>query len=114
MQHDALADRLSKYKTRSSWASKSSSQMKSSGWVVDTLEVALWGLLKYDSFSEGALAVVNLGGDSDTAGAVYGGIAGAFYGYESIPTEWVDQMQNQTLISSVAQKLVDLAPTEMI
>src|SRR5688572_28982590 len=77
LKHNVLAERLAQYSTLADWVAKSSSNIRSSGWVVDTLEVALWGLFKYDSFAEGALAVVNLGGDSDTAGAVYGGIAGA-------------------------------------
>lgn len=77
--------------------------MTSSGWVVDTLECALWAFFKFDSWKKGALAVVNLGGDSDTAGAVYGGLAGCFYGIASIPSEWVNGMQNQEFIKGVAE-----------
>lgn len=82
--------------------------MKSSGWVVDTLEVALWAFFKYDNWADGALAVVNLGEDSDTAGAVYGGLAGAFYGLESMPSSWVDGMQNQELIRRIAEGVSEL------
>ncbi|KNG83277.1 ADP-ribosylglycohydrolase [Aspergillus nomiae NRRL 13137] len=70
--HDALTQRLSRYKTISDWQAKSAPDMHSSGWVVDTLEVALWGFFKFDSWAAGALAVANLGGDADTAAAVYG------------------------------------------
>lgn len=86
--------------------------MKSSGWVVDTLEVALWGLFKYESWEEGALAVVNLGGDSDTAGAVYGGLAGVMYGYESIPGRWVRGMQNGSFIRDVAGEFAALISSQ--
>ena len=82
--------------------------MKSSGWVVDTLEVALWGFFKYDSWMEGALAVVNLGGDADTAGAVYGALAGAFYGFEGLPVECVEGMQMKDLIESIAEGMAML------
>lgn len=76
--------------------------MTSSGWVIDTLECALWAFFKYDSWEEGALAVVNLGGDADTAGAVYGGLAGCFNGMESIPSKWVQGMQNKEFIGGIA------------
>ncbi|KAJ5700422.1 hypothetical protein N7536_003435 [Penicillium majusculum] len=107
--HPALKERLSlyRYRTINDWKVKAPSDMTSSGWVVDTLECALWAFFKYDTWKEGALAVVNLGGDSDTAGAVYGGIAGAFYGFDAIPGEWVDGMQNKGFIESIASALSD-------
>lgn len=83
---------------------KKPSDIKSSGWVVDTLEVALWALFKYDTWADGALAVVNRGGDSDTAGAVYGALAGVFYGVESIPWRWVSKMRNADLIRDISEK----------
>lgn len=107
--HPSLKERLSlhRYRTISDWKVKAPSDMTSSGWVVDTLECALWAFFKYDTWKEGALAVVNLGGDSDTAGAVYGGLAGAFYGFDDIPGEWVDGMQNKGFIESIASALSD-------
>ncbi|KAE8411992.1 ADP-ribosylation/Crystallin J1 [Aspergillus pseudocaelatus] len=110
----ALTQRLCSYKTVSDWQAKSAPEMRSSGWVVDTLEVALWGFFKYDCWAEGALAVANLGGDADTAAAVYGGLAGAFYGIESIPTEWVDGMQNKGFIAEVAGKLSEIVSREVL
>ncbi|KAJ5469283.1 hypothetical protein N7539_008901 [Penicillium diatomitis] len=106
-QHPALVSRLSQYISVQDWRAKSPVDMTSSGWVVDTLEVALWALFKYDSWEEGALAVVNLGGDSDTAGAVYGGLAGIVYGFESMPERWVKGMQNGRLIRDVAEAFAD-------
>lgn len=106
--HPALVSRFSRYKSIADWKAKSQADMTSSGWVVDTLEAALWGFFMCDSWEEGALAVVNLGGDSDTAGAVYGGLAGVFYGYEAIPNRWVNGMQNRGLISDIAGRFARL------
>ncbi|KAJ6048688.1 uncharacterized protein N7446_011371 [Penicillium canescens] len=103
--HPALKERMAQYKTITDWTAKTSGYITSSGWVVDTLEVALWAFFKYDSWKEGALAVVNRGGDSDTAGAVYGGLAGAYYGVEFIPQEWKDGMQRKDFIGGIANKL---------
>ncbi|KAJ5504155.1 ADP-ribosylation/Crystallin J1 [Penicillium fimorum] len=107
--HPALKMHISlyRYRTINDWKIKAPSDMTSSGWVVDTLECALWAFFKYDTWKDGALAVVNLGGDSDTAGAVYGGLAGSFYGFDSIPDEWVAGMQNKEFIRSIADTLSD-------
>lgn len=104
-EHSDLKTRLSQYKSIEDWHGKTGGQIKSSGWVVDTLECALWAFFKYDSWREGVLAVVNLGGDADTAGAVYGGLAGCFYGIESIPEEWRDKMVRKDFIGEIAQSL---------
>lgn len=65
------------------------SKIKSSGYVVDTLEAAVWCLLNTDTFKDCTLAAVNLGSDTDTVGAVAGGLAGLLYGFEGIPAAWV-------------------------
>ena len=62
--------------------------IKSSGYVVDTLEAALWCLLNTDSYESCVLKAVNLGEDTDTVAAVAGGLAGALYGYKAIPKNW--------------------------
>ncbi len=62
--------------------------IKSSGYVVDTLEAAIWCLLNTDSYESCVLKAVNLGEDTDTVAAVAGGLAGALYGYKAIPREW--------------------------
>ena len=64
-------------------------QARSTGWVVDTFHAALWAFNGSTDFYNGLEAVVNLGGDSDTAGAVYGQIAGAYYGFHGIPTRLI-------------------------
>ena len=63
--------------------------IKSSGYVVDTLQAALWCLLTTRSYRECVLKAVNLGSDTDTVAAVAGGLAGILYGAESIPEDWL-------------------------
>lgn len=65
-------------------------RIKSSGYVIDTLEAALWSLAGTANYSEAVLRAVNLGDDTDTVAAVTGGLAGLFYGAEGIPQEWRD------------------------
>ena len=62
--------------------------IKGSGYVVQSLEAALWAFHKADNFETGALLAVNLGDDADTTGAIYGQIAGACFGIENIPARW--------------------------
>ena len=75
--------------------------IKSTGYVVDTLEAALWCLLNTSSYREAILKAVNLGNDTDTIAAVTGGVAGIFYGYENIPDKWKSQIQRKDLIESL-------------
>ena len=65
------------------------SEIKSSGYVVHTLEAAIWCLLNSDAYADCVLKAVNLGDDTDTVGAIAGGFAGLAYGYYSIPEEWL-------------------------
>jgi ADP-ribosylglycohydrolase len=67
-------------------------RINSSGYVVDTLDAALWCLLTTGCYTECVLKAVNLGGDADTTAAVAGGLAGLLYGAGSIPAEWVDAL----------------------
>lgn len=66
--------------------------IKSSGYVVDTLEAAVWCLLNTTNYKECVLKAVNLGQDTDTVAAVAGGLAGILYGYKNIPSEWIDSL----------------------
>jgi hypothetical protein len=84
-------------------------QIIGSGYVVKSLEAALWAFYRSGSFKEGALLAVNLGNDADTTGAVYGQIAGAFYGYERIPEEWRARISRKELIESLAGRLYQLS-----
>jgi len=79
------------------------------GYVVDTLEAALWAFTTTDDFKSGALAAVNLGGDADTTGAVYGQIAGAYYGVQAIPAIWRERLTFGEEISEMADRLFRVA-----
>ena len=67
-------------------------KIKSNGYVVDTLEAALWCLLNTDNYKDCVLKAVNLGDDTDTVAAIAGGLAGMFYGVDAIPNEWLEQL----------------------
>ena len=68
-----------------SFRTKPDGAIHGTGYVVASLEAALWAFARSESFEAGALLAVNLGDDADTTGAVYGQLAGAFYGEEGIP-----------------------------
>ncbi len=74
--------------------------INSSGYIVDTLEAAIWSIATTNSYKDAVLKAVNLGRDTDTVGAVCGGLAGIIYGYDAIPKEWIDVLQNKELIDS--------------
>lgn len=84
-------------------------QIRGTGYVVQSLEAALWAFHNSRDFHEGALLAVNLGDDADTTGAVYGQLAGAFYGEDGIPTEWRDRLAMRDVIEGFADRLFDLA-----
>ncbi len=80
-------------------------EIRGSGYVVRTLEAALWAFDCADSFKEGCLLAVNLGDDADTTGAVYGQLAGAYYGENGIPSSWRLKLAKRNLIESFAERL---------
>ncbi len=88
---------------------KEVSEIRGSGYVVRSLEAALWCFFHSDSFEEGALKAVNLGDDADTTGAVYGQIAGAFYGESGIPRSWLDVLAWRKKITLLADKIYEHA-----
>ena len=77
--------------------------IRSGGYVVDTLEAAVWSLLNSDSFESGLLKAVNLGWDTDTVGAVAGGLAGLYYGYDAIPEDWLAALQRRDWIEELIE-----------
>lgn len=84
-----------------------------SGWCVDTLKAAAWAFNTTQAFEDGMVAAVNLGGDSDTIGAVYGQIAGAFYGYSAIPKRWVRAMKDWEKLDALIEKFLELIVKKM-
>jgi ADP-ribosylglycohydrolase len=92
-----------------SFKSKRPPKIVGSGFVVRTLEAALWAFWKTDTFRDGCLRVANLGDDADTTAAVYGQLAGAVYGVEAVPSEWRSSLALRFRIEELAGQLVALA-----
>lgn len=82
-------------------------EIKSSGYVVDTLEAAIWCLMTTNDYKSCVLKAVNLGDDTDTVAAVAGGLAGALYGYDAIPTEWLDTLKRRDYIERMCERASD-------
>ena len=75
--------------------------IRTTGYVVDTIEAAVWGLITTNSLKEALLKIVNLGGDTDSIAAVAGGLAGLYYGYDAIPAEWLNVIERRDWISQM-------------
>jgi ADP-ribosyl-[dinitrogen reductase] hydrolase len=80
-----------------------------SGFVLDTLQAAMWCFLNTDSFEDAVVYAVNLGGDTDTIGAVCGALAGAWYGLEQIPSRWQQPLDGRQEIIELATGIYGLA-----
>jgi ADP-ribosyl-[dinitrogen reductase] hydrolase len=83
-----------------------------SGYVVRSLEAALWAFHKSKDYREGCLMAANLGNDADTTAAVYGQLAGAFYGEDGIPQEWLGKLAMRETIATFANQLYTLSQKE--
>ena len=79
-------------------------EIRSTGYVVDTLEAAIWCLLTTDSYEACVLKAVNLGEDTDTVAAIAGGLAGALYGYDAIPKKWLDTLYRRDYIEEMCER----------
>jgi ADP-ribosyl-[dinitrogen reductase] hydrolase len=75
-----------------SWIGKPRERIRSSGYVIHTLEAALWSVAQADNFRDCVLIAANLGDDADTVAAVTGQLAGSLWGVADIPAEWVRQL----------------------
>lgn len=91
-----LRNDISKYKEE---------EISSSGYVLSGLEASLWCFLNSESYAEAVLKAVNLGDDTDTTGAITGGLAGIYYGFENIPKEWVADLVRKEDIENLCLKL---------
>lgn len=92
------------------YQAKDISQIKGSGYVVESLEAALWCFYHTENFAEAILAAANLGDDADTTAAICGQIAGAYYGIENIPATWQQKIAYATDILILADKLYENRP----
>ncbi len=89
-----------------SWRGKPRDEIRSTGYVVDTLEAALWAAAETETFEDALVLAVNLGGDADTVGAVAGQLAGAIYGAAAIPPRWLAPLAWRQRIEDLAAALV--------
>jgi ADP-ribosylglycohydrolase len=79
--------------------------ISSGGYVLHSLEASLWCFLNSETYAETVLKAVNLGEDTDTTGAITGGLAGIYYGFENIPEEWVNELVRKNDIEALCEKL---------
>jgi ADP-ribosylglycohydrolase len=94
-----------------SFTSRQPPEIKGTGYVVRSLEAALWAFYRSTAFSEGCLRAVNLGDDADTTGAVYGQLAGAFYGEQEIPLKWMSCLARRPLLETMAERVLEFSRT---
>ena len=80
-------------------------KIRSSGYVVDTLEASIWCFMTTENYADAVLKAIALGDDTDTNASVTGGLAGLYYGIENIPTHWIAQLARKDEILIVAQML---------
>lgn len=78
--------------------------MRSGGYVIETIEAAVWCLITTDSLKECLLKVVNMGHDTDTVAAVAGGLAGLYYGADAIPKDWLDEITKKEYVEELCEK----------
>ena len=76
-------------------------EIRSSGYIIDTVEAAIWSLISTDNFRDALLKAVNLGGDTDTIAAIAGGLAGLYYGYDNIPGDWLAVIRRRRWIEDL-------------
>lgn len=110
---ETYCDEIGNYKRilNGTIASCHEEEIKSSGYVIDTIEAALWSFLTTDNYNEAVLKAINLGGDTDTIAAITGGMAGTYYGFSSIPDNWV---QNLARKAEIYEMLVTFRDVEEI
>lgn len=98
------SDRISQI-ARGSYLTKGSEEIRGSGYVVESLEAALWAFANTDTFEEAILLAANLGDDADTTAAVCGQLAGAYYGEGGIPQHWLLRLAMGSEIATFADQL---------
>jgi ADP-ribosyl-[dinitrogen reductase] hydrolase len=82
-------------------------QLTGSGYVIESLESALWCFYNSSSFKDAILLSANLGNDADTTAAICGQLAGAYYGVDAIPESWIEKLAMRDTIFSIAEKLYE-------
>jgi len=100
-----IKEHIGKYPEYKQVFKLSKDELKPSGYVVDTLLCALWCFINTSSFEDAVCEAVNLGGDADTIGAITGGMAGVYYGYNAIPDRWEEKILVRDKLISIAQRI---------
>jgi ADP-ribosyl-[dinitrogen reductase] hydrolase len=101
------------YQDFSQWKRASPQAFQRPKFVCAVLLAVLWTFFSTDTFAEGAVSVVNLGGDTDTTGAIYGGLAGVYYGYDAIPKHWLADLKRSDLVTTMADGIAALAASRV-
>ena len=96
--HQPYSDYVSYWENIAYVGRREEDTIYSGGYVVESLETALWCLVKTKSYKECVLKCVNMGYDADSTTAIAGGLAGIYYGFDSIPQEWIDQLAAKDII----------------
>ena len=107
-EHEPLVEEIALV-ANGSFKDRNPPEIRGTGYVVESLEAALWTFHHSDNFRDGALLAANLGDDADTTAAIYGQIAGAYYGVEGIPDGWREKLTMVDEITSMADDLFYLA-----
>ena len=89
-----------------SYTQKTETEIRGTGYVVESMEAAMWCFIQTDTFEEALLKAVNLGGDADTTAAVCGQVAGAYYGIQGIPSRWLNVLEMRGEIIGLADRLL--------
>ena len=92
-----------------SFKDKEPPEIRGRRFVVKSLEAALWAFYKTKNFQDGCLLAVNLGEDADTTGAIYGQLAGAYYGANNISSKWIDKLVKLDLIELIIEELIKVS-----
>lgn len=107
-KHSFIADEL-KHISACEFMNKTRSEIRSGGYVIDSLEAACWAFFTTSTFEDGAVLAVNLAHDADTVGAIYGTLAGAHYGFSAIPERWINALQGRRMLDGVYSDLAEFA-----
>ena len=89
----------------SEFAKQPEGSIKSTGYVVDSYEAAIWSLINTDSYRNAMIKAVNLGDDTDTVAAIAGGLAGLYYGYDAIPEEWLAVLRKREWLEQMCDSV---------
>ena len=95
-----------------SWRGRRRNEIRSSGYVVHTLEAAIWSVARTGDFRNAVLLAANLADDADTVAAVTGQLAGALYGLSGIPDRWLDRLAWKDRLIEAAQQLLPASPPD--